>query len=279
MKYALLSDVHANLEALTSVLRALESSQVDRLVCLGDIVGYHANPNECIALLKAAGAVCIAGNHDRAAAGQKDTLRFGATARRAITWTRSRLTDANRAWLRALPSTRLVVDAGGARQTFFCVHAALHPEPNDDLHLSSDARVAKSFEQLVTGRFGAKLCFFGHTHRTMLHEYTAAGPAGSAPAERKLQASSYYLINPGSVGQPRDQNPEAAFVTFDTRLDLVEFHRAAYDVRSCLAKAERAGLLRPPGLTSRSADWLYDKLDTGRTVAGRVSRVVRGHAR
>src|SRR6185503_8320952 len=153
MKYAVVSDIHANLEALTNVFRQIERSSVDAVVCLGDIVGYHANPNECIALLEAADALCITGNHDRAALGQKDLLRFSGRARRVIHWTKTALTDKSRAFLADLPQTRRVAhgastDAPAAFEAFFCVHGALHPEPNDDIHLTTRPRIENSLERL-----------------------------------------------------------------------------------------------------------------------------------
>jgi predicted phosphodiesterase len=277
MKYAVISDIHANLEALTGVLRQIDRSPVDAIVCLGDIVGYHANPNECIALLEASKALCITGNHDRAALGRKDVLRFSARARRVIHWTKTALTDKSRGFLASLPQSRRVatgvgLDARDAFDAFFCVHGALHPEPNDDIHLTTYRRIESSLAQLAGGRFGARLCFFGHTHHAVVHTGTSSGCRSSGPEPRALDESgAHYLVNPGSVGEPRGPDGRASFLIFDSTAGTIEFHRLTYDVRACMAKVEKAGLLCEPTLASRSADWLFDKLDTGRSVARRLA--------
>jgi predicted phosphodiesterase len=281
MRYAVISDIHANIEALTSVFERIDRCSVDAIVCLGDIVGYHANPNECIALLEASGALCIAGNHDRAALGQKDLLRFSARARRAIYWTKGVLTDRSLSFLGELPLCRRVgVESAGVDRprfdAFFCVHGALHPEPNDDIHLTTHPRIEASLQQLASGRFGARLCFFGHTHHAVVHSYAASSRCSWGSIARVLNdPSAYYLANPGSVGEPRGTDGRAVFLIFDSVTGAVEFHRVSYDALACMAKAERAGLLAEPTLGSRSADWLFDKLDTGRSAARRIARALR----
>jgi hypothetical protein len=134
MTYAVLSDVHANLEALQAVLAAARNEGVDRILCLGDLVGYHANPNEVLERLRIDGVHCLSGNHDQVAIGRKEPLRFSRPARRAILWTRQALSGENRDWLGGLPC----FDRGGG--PFLMVHAALHPEPNDETYLLKDDR-------------------------------------------------------------------------------------------------------------------------------------------
>jgi predicted phosphodiesterase len=281
MKYAVISDIHANLEALSSVFRVIDRVAVDAIVCLGDIVGYHANPNECIALLESSGVLCIAGNHDRAAIGRKDLLRFSARARRAIHWTKTVLSDESKTFLRGLGSSRRVAVEGKsapkpAFDGFFCVHGALHPEPNDDIHLTTHSRIESSLAELATGRFGARLCFFGHTHLPVVHSHDSSGSHSWGPNARRLtQAGSYYLVNPGSVGEPREPDGRATFLIFDSNSGTVEFLHTPYDVRACMAKVENAGLLHEPSIASRSTDWLYDKLDSGRSAAKRLVRGLR----
>jgi predicted phosphodiesterase len=281
MRYAVISDIHANIEALTSAFERIDRCSVDTIVCLGDIVGYHANPNECIALLEASGALCIAGNHDRAALGQKDLLRFSARARRAIHWTKGVLTDKSLSFLADLPlSRRVAIEFAGPSTPrfdgFYCVHGALHPEPNDDIHLTTHPRIQASLEQLASGRFGARLCFFGHTHHAVVHSYGASGRSSWGPIARVLNDSgAHYLVNPGSVGEPRGTDGRAVFLIFDSATGAVEFHRVSYDAVACMAKVEHAGLLFEPTLGSRSADWFFDKLDTGRSAARRIARALR----
>src|SRR5262249_55534572 len=135
-----------------------------RVVCAGDLVGYHADPDACIARLRERGAVCVAGNHDRVAAGIAEPERFGATARRAVLWTRACISPESRAFLTALP-TSAVVDG-----RFLLCHGALHPEPNVEERLDGPAPVAQSLAALRDGPWGVPLAFFGHTHRSAVHE-------------------------------------------------------------------------------------------------------------
>jgi predicted phosphodiesterase len=254
MRYALVSDVHANLEALVAVLRELEKAQIDRVICLGDVVGYHANPNECVELLARADALKIAGNHDRAAVGSIEPTDFGSSARRAIHWTRAVLLPEHAARLRQLDVFAWL------DQSTCVVHGALHPIPNDRYHLSSASRVAASCEKLHSGRVPARLCFFGHTHRAVVHR--SDGRQISQLALRKgpmpLDPERYYyLINPGSVGQPRDGDERASLVIFDTGRGTLEFRRVAYDVAVCQRKARAAGLLPPrAGLGGLLSRWV-----------------------
>lgn len=240
MRYGLISDVHANLEATRAVLRELERAAVDRVVCLGDIVGYHANPNECLDLLARSDALALAGNHDRAAVGTIEPIEFGPSARRAIHWTRSVLLPEHAARLRQLDVF------GWLDQSTCMVHGALHPIPNDRYHLSTAARVTASCEKLHSGFVPARVCFFGHTHRAAVHRSDGhqinqlALRKGPMPLEPDRY---YYLINPGSVGQPRDGDPRAAFAIFDAGRGTLELCRVAYDLAACQQKARAAGLM------------------------------------
>lgn len=254
MRYAVLADVHANLEALDAVLAAAREAGAERIVCAGDLVGYHADPDACVDRLRQAGAVCVAGNHDRVAAGVAEPDDFGDVARRAALWTRRRLSARSREFLAALPLHR-VVDG-----RFLLVHGTLHPAPNADLRLAGDESVARSIQALRDGPFGVGLAFFGHTHRAVAHEARGGalrsreGPMIDLTAP-EAAGSVRWLINPGSVGQPRDGDPRAAFALFDARgagaEGALRFVRVPFDRRSCLAKAEAAGLLRAAGPLSR----------------------------
>lgn len=247
MRYAILSDIHASVEALGAVLDDARAQGAERIVCLGDLVGYHAEPDACVAMIRARDPIVIAGNHDRVAVGLAEPTHFSAVARRAVLWTRRQLTAESRAYLRALPLLA-VVDGH-----FLIVHGALHPAPNADLHLSRAGRVRLSIQALRDGPWGVHLCFFGHTHRGVIHE-ARAGAGGrlavSVPAEGdmfQLGTGSYHLINPGSVGQPRDGDPRASYAILDTVPSAwrLELRRVPFDRDACLAKAARAGLLEP----------------------------------
>lgn len=237
MRYAILSDVHANVEALATVLAAADRERADAIVVLGDLVGYHADPAACIDLLRARGAIAIAGNHDRAAVGLDPHARFPEAGRRAIAWTRATLDAERLDYLARLPITR-VVD-----RRFLMFHAALHPTPGVELHLGSPERVARSLEALRRGAFGVKIGFFGHTHRPIVHEQRGGAVRSLFATTVFLRPDAWYLVNPGSVGQPRDGDLRASFAIFDDEDASVRFHRVAFDRGACLAKAARAGLL------------------------------------
>jgi predicted phosphodiesterase len=268
VKIAIISDVHASTEALSAVLAAIDAEGVDHLVCLGDIVGYHAEPDACVERLVARGATSVTGNHDRVAAGLAEPTHFGRSARHAILWTRAQIQPET---ARALARLPLYAVVNGA---FVAFHGALHPTPDPERYLSSEKEVMKTFAALSHGGFGVDVGFFGHTHRGVVYALcrgrisTLPGPLhvrrGSACAGPSvtLAPGTRYLINPGSVGQPRDGDPRASFVIWDGARRSVRFHRVAYDVRGCLAKAERAGLLgreRAPSISPhRLTGWLED---------------------
>ncbi len=194
LRYAILADVHGNLEALSAVLAAAAAEGAERFACAGDLVGYHADPDACIERLRAVAAVCVAGNHDRVAAGLAEPEGFGAAAGRAALWTRSRLSPRSRAFLAGLPVHR-VVDG-----RFLLCHGALHPAPNADLHLSSHARVARSIEALRDGPWGVGLAFFGHTHRAAVHEARGGACRSREGVMAELSLSvpgALYLVNSG----------------------------------------------------------------------------------
>lgn len=245
MRYAVLADVHASIEALDAVLADARGARVDRIVCAGDLVGYHADPEACVARVVDLGVTCVAGNHDRVAAGIADPHDFGEIARRASLWTRDRISPASRAFLASLPTCRVVDDR------FLLVHAALSPEPSTELHLSRASRVRRSIEALGTGRFGVRVGFFGHTHRAAFHALEGGSVASIEVASFEhepvsLARARAHLVNPGSVGQPRDGDPRAAYAIFDADRRSILFRRVPFDHDACRAKAARAGLLDEP---------------------------------
>lgn len=247
MRYAVLGDIHANPQALRAVLRAAEGAGAEAVLCLGDIVGYYAEPDECVALLRQAHALCIAGNHDRAAAGtDADLADFPPLARQAVRWTRDRIGADSRRFLHGLPIFRTLPEC-------VLVHGALHPRPNDSLHLSTEPRVRRSLLALRDAgdaHASLRLGFFGHTHRPACHELRGARLLRHDPRQPLvLRDGGSYLVNPGSVGQPRDGDPRASFALFDSGAGTVTICRVPYDRHTCLEKAAVAGLLtleRPP---------------------------------
>ncbi|WP_372399234.1 metallophosphoesterase family protein [Azospirillum sp. HJ39] len=238
MRIALISDIHANLEALRATLDAIAAQGVDRIVCLGDIVGYNTDAAACIALLRQAGAVCIAGNHDRAVSGAIDTAGFSGPAARAVAWTRSRLDEDSLAFLSALPLTAAVDGA------LVAVHGALHPKKGQELvRLDDDTKRALSLRALGSHPSGAQVCAFGHTHRAGLWEWRD-GAVHRIPLDggAVLRPDGLYLLNPGTVGEPRGADSRASFACFDTDARQVALHRVSYPRRTALAKTRRAGL-------------------------------------
>ncbi|MGE5611969.1 MAG: metallophosphoesterase family protein [Bacillota bacterium] len=251
IRYAIISDIHANQEALLAVLAAIAAERIDRIVCLGDLVGYYANPNECVRLVEAQGIPCIRGNHDAVAAGLHEPIDFTETARHAILWTKIQLTSDTMDRLRQLPVCQVIDDQ------FVIVHGALHPQPNEHVRLNTPEQARESFHQLLSGYPGLRICFFGHTHHQAVYEWQK-GQISSVSGECiALKSGAHYLANPGSVGQSRSSDPRAGFLVFDASAQTLQFHRIDYDWRLPRRKAEQAGLLPRRSLLRRSASWLW----------------------
>jgi diadenosine tetraphosphatase ApaH/serine/threonine PP2A family protein phosphatase len=242
VRLAILSDVHANLEALQATLRDISAQSIDRVVCLGDIVGYNASPAECVALVRALDPICVAGNHDRAVAGLIATEGFEPDAVRAIRWTRERLDAGTLQFLGGLPLLA-VADAD-----LVAVHGALLPggEGCDRTRLTNDVRRLRSFQALAAHPSGARVCAFGHTHRLGVYEWRAGESEVRTCAgdEVPLREDAYYLVNPGTVGHPkRGMDERASYLVLDTARRVVSVRRVEYDRAASLAKTRAAGLL------------------------------------
>lgn len=245
MRLAILSDVHANLEALRAVLGDMSARQVDRIVCLGDIVGYNADPAACIALLRESGALCVAGNHDRAVAGLITTEGFGAIGARAIAWTRARLDSDALAFLAGLPLQ------ASFRDHLVAVHGILRPDGGcERTYIHNDERRLQCFAALAAHPSRARVCAFGHTHHLGVFELRGGRMQALMGDHLLLQEEAHYLVNPGSVGQPRTAERRATYLVLDTGSGALTVHRVGYDARLALAKARQAGLA--PGAFSLS---------------------------
>ena len=248
MRYAVLSDVHSNLEALTAVLDALAPERIDRYLCLGDVVGYGADPGPCLARLEACGAVIVGGNHDLACVGKFDIRWFNETARAAVLWTRDQLSFTELDVLRRLPLT-------ATEGPLTLVHGTLRqPERFDYL-----VEAGQAVDTLAACR--TLMCLVGHTHLACFLEYdrrrrriarllTQAGDLAEVLFTDDAEAMR-YLINPGSVGQPRDGDPRASFAVLDTDRCCVSIRRIPYDVAAAQRKIRQAGL--PAFLADRLA--------------------------
>lgn len=237
MRIAIFSDIHSNFEALEAALNDAGAQQAERVLCLGDIVGYNANPAECIALLRRNGALCIAGNHDRAVTGQLDTKGFNDVAAKAVDWTRRHLDADAVAYLSQLPTDLVVPDV------LIAVHGALHPkEGRETVRLDTNEMRQASFDALSSHPSRVRICAFGHTHQLGIFE-RHGGTVRKLDSDRiRLHPEALYLVNPGTVGQPRSSDVRATYVILDTKQHEFTTHRVPYDAAIPVAKARQAGL-------------------------------------
>jgi len=236
MKTALLSDVHANLEALEAVLKAIDERGASRILCLGDVVGYGASPNECLNQIRERCQVVLLGNHDSAASGGPEAARFNPNAKSAAVWTAKVLTHKNRDYLRGLSLSRHL-------EPYFYVHAS--PAAPRDWEYIFDQFDAEPQFQFFTEH----ACFIGHTHQPAIFERSSSGCVSLPPTRLQFDPVHRYIVNVGSVGQPRDRDPRACFVLLEEPAGSIEFVRVPYDIESAQEKIRAANL--PPALASR----------------------------
>jgi predicted phosphodiesterase len=241
VRYAIISDIHANLEALRSVCKDIKAQRPDKVICLGDIVGYYADPNNCVKICKNSGYISIRGNHDDAAVGICDINDFNPIAQTALLWTARRLKEEYKGWLRELPEN-LVVD-----EQFLAVHGA----PWDPyFYIFSTDGALQAFSYMRSHYPSLTLCFFGHTHQRAL--YTSEEDAVKITEEGKrytLSDRGLFLINPGSVGQSRDGKPGASYIIYNSEEKEIEFRHLAYNIELTQRKVAAAKL--PPMLAER----------------------------
>jgi predicted phosphodiesterase len=239
VRYAVFSDVHANHEALEAMLADADRRSPDAYVCLGDVVGYGPDPNACTERVRGLRAAVVAGNHDRGAVGRLDGAAFSPLAREAIEWTAGVLTEESRAFLAALPE-RFQSPA------FLAVHGSPR-EPITEYILDLPTALAV----FAGTEFG--MCLVGHTHMPAVFVRGEDGHIKTQafrPDEPvRLAGASRYIINAGSVGQPRDGDPRAAYLIFEDESTTVTLHRVAYPVAATQAKMAARGL--PPLLSRR----------------------------
>jgi diadenosine tetraphosphatase ApaH/serine/threonine PP2A family protein phosphatase len=243
LTYGLISDIHGNLEALDAVLAEL--ADADGFLCLGDIVGYGADPGACLTRVRELpNLICVAGNHDLAAVGGYDLSWFNPFARAAIGWTADRLTDEQTSYLRSLPSTAHVDSA-------LLVHGSL---PNEMDYITSPAEARLCFDAMP-----GDLAFVGHTH---VAEYYQTRRRSRVPQQISLRSGgdigtrdkTRYIVNPGAIGQPRDGNPAASFGSWEVEAGTITIRRIAYDIEAAQAKMRKA----------RLPEYLLERLSVGR---------------
>ncbi|MGE5126949.1 MAG: metallophosphoesterase family protein [Betaproteobacteria bacterium] len=246
MRYLILSDIHANREALTAALSQVRRKRWDKAVVLGDVVGYGANPNQAIdAVRRLKPLVAIRGNHDKVCSGVESGEMFNRIALHAAMWTRRKLTPSNLRWLQSLPEGPAIVDG-----TF----AIAHGTPIDeDAYIFGEIEALNVFRQTTF-----PLCFFGHSHFPVIFGLSPDAiqtVLTAPPAFRfRLEPGVRYLVNPGSIGQPRDGSPLASFAIFNSETRTVTIYRVPYAVARTQRKILDAGLPRP----------LADRLSVGR---------------
>jgi predicted phosphodiesterase len=227
-KFAVLGDIHANLEALLAVLDDARERGCTHFACVGDLVGYNANPKECLDIVRRVGMSCVRGNHDEYAITDESLGALNPRAAIAMYWTREQLAERDKAWLRELRYVRVV--AG-----FSLVHATLDA-PQRWGYVVDKHGAAASFTYQSTS-----VCFYGHTHLPAIFVRNGSLCQG-VRSRLEITPGCKYLINVGSVGEPRDGNPLASYVTYDLGERVVEFHRVAFDAEMTEAKVREAGL-------------------------------------
>lgn len=241
MRYAILSDIHSNIEALSAVFADADAMKVDHFLCCGDVIGYGANPNECIAELKARGVRSILGNHDEAAVYGSTLPSFNPQARKALIWNRDQLNPDSQDYLRGLPMD-LTCD-----QKLQLVHGSPRSIEEYVVGLEQAAWILAEME--VAWPEVQVLCF-GHTHMAMYIGQKAELLEEDAEHKRlRLLEDKRYLVNPGSVGQPRDKDWRASYAIYDAKERLLEFRRVEYDVASAQKKIVDSGM--PPTFAIR----------------------------
>ena len=229
MRYAILSDIHGNLEALESVLKACRQEGARSIFCSGDIVGYGANPSECVELIRQHKIISVAGNHDWAAIGKFSTKDFNIQAKMAIEWTENKLSQEDKCFLNDLPTIFKNTD-------FVMVHGTLY-KPENFIYLTDILQAQDTFYLM-----DRNICFVGHSHVPQIYIHTQEKIIFSKTLTEYIDKKYKYIVNAGSVGQPRDNQPTASFCIFDPDLERVEIKRVMYDVKKAQQKILEAQL-------------------------------------
>jgi len=219
MRIAIISDVHSNIEALTEVVKVIEKARVDRIVCLGDVVGYGASPNECCDIVRELAEVTLLGNHDAAVSGRMDYSFYYDAARQALDWSAGVVLDEHMSWLKSLPYTYRVGDVG------FSHGSPVDPKAYDYIFALEQARELLPFASDLP-----EVTFIGHSHLCKAFAL-GNGEVNDVVAQKfGIRRGYKYIISVGSVGQPRDYDNRACFVIHDSDARTVEYHRVEYDI-------------------------------------------------
>ena len=239
MRYAIIADIHSNLAAFQAVLDDIQSQKrIDKIWCLGDIVGYGPDPHECIELLRSTDNICIAGNHDRAVVGLLDINNFNPNAAEAVHWTEGKLSIGDITYLKNLPENIQEDD-------FTLVHGSPR-EPIMEYILSMSV-ARQNFDC-----FRTRYCLVGHTHVPQAYSLDKEDNCTATrflPTVKLISGEIRLIVNPGAVGQPRDRNPEASYAVYDNETGIIQLRRVSYDIRLTQDKIMKSGL--PPRLATR----------------------------
>jgi len=238
MQFAIFGDIHANLEALQAVLADAKDNGCTHHVCIGDVVGYNANPHECVQIIRELGCPVVQGNHDEQAHLTNSNEIFNPLADAAIRWTRKQLTDDDKSWLANLRLIRQVRD-------FTIVHATLDT-PQQWGYVFNQLDAAASFNYQYTN-----ICFYGHTHAPRAYVLDESVRAVALDDYLQIEPAKKYFINVGSVGLPRDGDWHASYCIYNPEKNLVELRRIEYDINTAQDKVVDAGL--PQRLADRLA--------------------------
>jgi predicted phosphodiesterase len=237
MRYAVIADIHANLDALQVVLEDIKLQKCTHVVCLGDVVGYGADPKQCLDIIRDMNIPVVKGNHDEYIGVDDNPDGFNDAAAEAVNWSRAQLLPDDRKWLRDLKYFRLVAN-------FSIVHATLDA-PQRWGYVFEKLEAAASFTYQNT-----QVCFFGHTHVPVAF-IRDTGVRGGTYSKFRVEPGKKYFVNVGSVGQPRDRNPKSAYVIYDLPQQTIEIRRLDYDIAAQQRKIIAAGL--PVRLAERLA--------------------------
>lgn len=221
MRIAVISDIHSNIEALAEVVKVVDRARADRVVCLGDVIGYGASPNDCCDIVKELAEVTLLGNHDAAVSGRMDYSFYYDAARHALDWSASTISNENMAWLRSLPYTYRIGDVG------FSHGSPIDPQAYEYIFALEQARELVPFIADLP-----EVTFIGHSHLCKAFAI-GNGEVNDVVAQKfGIRRGYKYMISVGSVGQPRDYDNRACFVIHDTDARTVEYHRVEYDIET-----------------------------------------------
>ncbi len=240
MLIAVISDLHSNLEATLAVFAEIDKRKPDGIVCLGDLTGYNANPNEVLDEVRGRNIPCIMGNHDAACCGLEDPWFFRAAAKRVIQWQNRILRDEHKEYLKNL----------NEQVAFFNECLGVHGSPGHrDDYIIDWLDAMRQVEHIDKAK--RRICFFGHSHRQAFFSDKGATELTGQQDIYHLHPMNKYFLNPGAVGQPRDRDPRAAFMFFETERMTVEYCRVEYDIETTQRRIIEAGL--PSELAKRLA--------------------------